>query len=236
MSSGFGCEAGKLARVENSFTRFLTVSTAPVIASAQVRTTSDEAGSAPERSRWRRMRSAESAIGVSGFLISCATRLATSRQAVCFCARNRSERSSNTNTYPTRCTLCRSVATVTAAFSFVRCSAISICVVVVFMRSARRNNGSSSSRTSVGNRSVSAAPIRTCDARKGSSEGRNIRSSAWFTWVTRRSALSERTPVGMLSRMVSMCRRRCSSSMFAAPSSALAVSICRRLAASSDAI
>ena len=48
------------------------------------------------------MRSAESAIGVSGFLISCATRRATSRHAACFCAFSRSLRSSKTITYPRR--------------------------------------------------------------------------------------------------------------------------------------
>ena len=42
------------------------------------------------------MRSAESAMGVSGFLISCATRRATSCQAAAFCARSSSLVSSST--------------------------------------------------------------------------------------------------------------------------------------------
>ena len=46
------------------------------------------------------MRSAESVIGVSGFLISCATRRATSLQAAIFCARSRSLVSSMTITKP----------------------------------------------------------------------------------------------------------------------------------------
>ena len=49
---------------------------------------------------WRRMRSADSVIGVSGFLISCATRRATSLQAAVFCARSRSLVSSMTITNP----------------------------------------------------------------------------------------------------------------------------------------
>ena len=88
MFAGCGCEEGKRARVANSFTRVRTVSTAPQMASAQPRTISIELASGSVlRSKWRRMRSAESAMGVSGFLISCATRRATSRQAACFCAR-----------------------------------------------------------------------------------------------------------------------------------------------------
>ena len=46
------------------------------------------------------MRSAESAMGVSGFLISCATRRATSCQAAAFCARSSSLVSSSTTTNP----------------------------------------------------------------------------------------------------------------------------------------
>ena len=46
------------------------------------------------------MRSAESAMGVSGFLISCATRRATSCQAADFCARSSSLVSSSTTTKP----------------------------------------------------------------------------------------------------------------------------------------
>ncbi len=57
------------------------------------------------------MRSAESEMGVSGFLISCAMRRATSCQAAAFCARSRSLVSSSTSTNP-RCS--SSEATVTA--------------------------------------------------------------------------------------------------------------------------
>jgi len=46
------------------------------------------------------MRSAESAMGVSGFLISWATRRATSCQASAFCARSSSLVSSSTTTNP----------------------------------------------------------------------------------------------------------------------------------------
>src|SRR5581483_8413472 len=66
---GAGRDEGHRARVENSFTRLRTVSAAPHIVSAQLRTTSRDAGSTLlPRSRCRRMRSAESVIGVSGFL------------------------------------------------------------------------------------------------------------------------------------------------------------------------
>src|ERR1035441_6439138 len=103
MWEDWGFEAGKRARAENSSTRVRTVSTEEPMVSEHCRITLSEAASGGvPRSRWRRMRSADKAIGVSGFLISCAMRRATSRQAVCFCARNRSVRSSNTTTYPMR--------------------------------------------------------------------------------------------------------------------------------------
>ena len=53
------------------------------------------------RSRRRRRRSAESWIGVSGFLISCARRRATSPQAASRCACSSAVMSSNTMTNPT---------------------------------------------------------------------------------------------------------------------------------------
>ena len=97
--AGAGCAVGKRARVENSSTSVRRVSTAPPMVSAQLWRTSSEAASGGEpRSRCRRMRSAESAMGVNGFLISCATRRATSRHAVCFWALSRSDRSSKTRT------------------------------------------------------------------------------------------------------------------------------------------
>src|ERR1035438_8506939 len=58
------------------------------------------AGGRSRRSSWRPMRSAESAIGVNGFLISCATRRATSCHAAAFCARSNSLVSSSTTTKP----------------------------------------------------------------------------------------------------------------------------------------
>ncbi len=157
-----GRAVGNRANVENSSTRVRTVSTAPAMVSAQLWSTCKEAASGGvPRSRWRRMRSAESAIGVSGFLISWATRRATSRQAACFCAFSNSERSSNTRTYPNPCPSCFRVATVTATFTVARCTTISICVVVVPMRSARRSRGSRSSRTSGAKTSRNGAPIST---------------------------------------------------------------------------
>ena len=55
-------------------------------------------GGAP--AKCRRSRSADSWIGVSGFLISCASRRATSRQAATFCARISGVTSSSTSTTP----------------------------------------------------------------------------------------------------------------------------------------
>ena len=110
----------------------------------------DFAGTGCSRSRWRRIRSADNTMGVSGFLISCATRRATSLQAACFCPFNKSDKSSNTSTYPVLASPWRSVATVVATFSLVRCSGHSIWVVVVPMRSARRSIGAMSSITSSG--------------------------------------------------------------------------------------
>ncbi len=99
MSVGSGRDAGKRASSENSSTRVRTVSTDEPMVSEQLRITPSEAASGgTPRSRWRRIRSADNAMGVSGFLISCATRRATSRQAACFCARNTSDISSNTIT------------------------------------------------------------------------------------------------------------------------------------------
>ena len=48
--------------------------------------------------------------------------------------------------------------TVTATFTEVRCNVISIWLVVMPMRSARRSRGSKSSSTSAGNTSAKAAP------------------------------------------------------------------------------
>ena len=50
--------------------------------------------------KWRRSRSADSWIGVSGFLISCARRRATSRHAATFCDRMSGVTSSKTSTAP----------------------------------------------------------------------------------------------------------------------------------------
>ena len=74
-------------------------------------------GGRSRRSSCRPMRSAESAIGVSGFLISCATRRATSCQAAAFCARSSSLVSSSTITKP-EVSFSSSAETVTARCSF----------------------------------------------------------------------------------------------------------------------
>ena len=69
MLAGLGCEAGKRARVENSSTSVRTVSTEEAMVSAQWRITSSDAASGRvPRSRWRRMRSADNAIGVKRIL------------------------------------------------------------------------------------------------------------------------------------------------------------------------
>ena len=61
----------------------------------------ERARSPPARRRSAgRMRSADSWIGVSGFLISCASRRATSRQAATRCVRTSGVTSSNTSTVP----------------------------------------------------------------------------------------------------------------------------------------
>ena len=97
-SQARGCGAGNCASAENWSTSVRNVPTQPRITSLHLRMTLGESGW--PRSRWRPMRSAESAMGVSGFLISWATRCATSFQANWRCARNSSVVSSTTSTVP----------------------------------------------------------------------------------------------------------------------------------------
>ena len=77
------------------------------------------------------------------------------------------------------------------------------------MRSARRSRCSRSAAVSSLKTSRRVEPIIGEPPL-----GQNIRPKATLLWVTRLSGSSESTPVGMFSRMVSMCRRRCSSSVF----------------------
>ena len=84
---GAGRSAGKRAKWANSSTSALRVATSRPISetlSSTVATTSSESAAGRVRSISRWMRSVESWMGVSGFLISCASRCATSRQAAAF--------------------------------------------------------------------------------------------------------------------------------------------------------
>ena len=79
MQQARGCDAGNSASAENWFTSVRRVPTQPRMTSLHFRITFGE--SVWPRSRCRSMRSALSAMGVSGFLISSATRCATSFHA-----------------------------------------------------------------------------------------------------------------------------------------------------------
>ena len=68
---------------------------------------------------------------------------------------------------------------------------------------------------SCGNNSCNSEPIREVLVPFCRSEAKKVRMKALLTCVTRLPASSERTPVGMLSRIVAICRRRCSRAMFA---------------------
>ena len=84
-SDGTVFGAGIRANCANSSTSALSDSTSPTIVVVHSSTSSRDAGGADVK--WRRIRSAQSWIGVSGFLISCASRRATSRQAATRCVR-----------------------------------------------------------------------------------------------------------------------------------------------------
>ena len=232
MFAGRGWAAGNLASEENSSTSERTVCTASVMVSAQSWITFNDASSGTSpRSRCLRMRSAESAMGVSGFLISCATRRATSRHAASRCAFNSSLKSSNTITYPSRCLPCCTEETVTLTLSLSLSRGISNCAAVTDMRSARRNKCSRSEAVSSSKTSRSVDPITGAPPL-----GQNIRPKATLLCVTRRSGSRESTPVGILSRIVSMCRRRCSSSVFVSFRARADSSILVRLDSSSPAM
>ena len=100
------------ANCANSSTSALSDSTSPTIVVVHSSTSARVGSGAPPK--WRRMRSAESWIGVSGFLISCASRRATSRQAATRCVRTSGVTSSNTRTVPS-CAPASPCSAVTAA-------------------------------------------------------------------------------------------------------------------------
>ena len=84
------------ANCENSSTSDLSDSTSATMARAHSSTSRRVGSGASAKCRFRR--SADSWIGVSGFLISCASRRATSRHAATFCARTSGVTSSTTRT------------------------------------------------------------------------------------------------------------------------------------------
>ena len=90
--------AGIRANCENSSTSPFSDSTSPTIVVVHSSTSARACGGAA--AKCRRSRSADSWIGVSGFLISCARRRATSRHAATFCARMSGVTSSSTSTTP----------------------------------------------------------------------------------------------------------------------------------------
>ena len=87
------------AKRENSSTSCLSPSTSWMMVAVASSSSRFSSGLRSEASR-RRRRWAESWIGVSGFLISCAMRWATSRQAASRWALSSSVRSSKTSTMP----------------------------------------------------------------------------------------------------------------------------------------
>ena len=109
-SAGLGRAVGNSARAANWSTSERMLSTEEVMTSLQRRMTAMEGDSDwgvrmrrrqmawARRSMWRRICSALRLMGVRGFLISWATRRATSFQADCFCARSSSVAFSRTRT------------------------------------------------------------------------------------------------------------------------------------------
>ena len=147
-SVGVRLAAGKSASAANWSTSWRNVSTEERITSVELRRTWDESSVRP-RSMWRSMRSADSAMGVSGFLISWATRCATSFHAICFCARNTSVTLSITTRCP--CKEPRSWVTVKIKCSAPREFCASISVEAAGKRRLRRRTRPISSADSVGN-------------------------------------------------------------------------------------
>ena len=96
VGTAFG--AGIRANCENSSTSPFNDSTSLTIVAVHSSTKARVATGALEK--WRLIRSADNWIGVSGFLISCASRRATSRHAATFCDRISGVTSSNTRTVP----------------------------------------------------------------------------------------------------------------------------------------
>ena len=88
------------ANCENSSTSPFSDSTSPMMVDVHSCTRSCSGGATSVS--FRRRRSADSWMGVSGFLISCASRRATSRHAATFCARISGVTSSTTSTVPSK--------------------------------------------------------------------------------------------------------------------------------------
>ena len=123
--------AGRRAKLENSSTILCNVATSAPISEVHSRTSFAPFSSRPEAdgntvsvplpllatpNKFFAMRSADKRIGVSGFLISCAIRRATSLHAVRRCASISSDKSSMTMTVPCKCACAAGKAvTVTAA-------------------------------------------------------------------------------------------------------------------------
>ena len=82
-------QRGIARTAKNSSARFFTDCTSrEMMAQQHCRKIRSDSGVPGPRSSWRAIRSAESAIGVSGFFSSCAMRRATSCHAAAFWARN----------------------------------------------------------------------------------------------------------------------------------------------------
>ncbi len=177
------------------------------------------------------MRSAERAIGVSGFLISWATRCATSFHANWRCARKSSVVSSTTSTVPA-CPLVNSRRALVMARWMVRPRAWkSISVEAAPMRWPRRMTPARSSAHSAGSSASMRSPARLTSSRLPISAAK-----ARFDCSTKPAPSSVTTPLGMVSTIVSNSRRRSSMARLAAVSCADELSANCRLASRSAAM
>ena len=156
-------------------------------------------------SRRRRIRSADSWIGVSGFLISCASRRATSPQAASRCACSSWVMSSKTSTSPAGAE--SSVGSAVQAHMSSRrplsrrrvtCSRHSVCPAATCVSSAARNCASS------GCSAARSASLRPAAASRSTPR---MLPAAWLATRMVRSGPSEITPVDSRARMMARLAR-----------------------------
>ena len=218
------------ANCENSSTSVFSASTSPTI--VPVHSSTSARTGAGEPANWRWSRWAHSWIGVRGFLISCARRRATSRQAATFWARMSGVMSSSTSTRPSswRASPCRGVAAIASCtsrpsrVSTISCAGHSLPATYGAVASSASGFRSPCPNTSSAGRP--AAP-----ASRPSS-----RAAAGLRIPMRPPASMVMTPVATRSRTASVNRRRSSTSACLRWRSTLDCSRARRLAASSSAI